>query len=358
MRRWQKISIAAGVCVFCVLMPAGARDQGKTKSKEKTVVGDLLLAGGRRLVYERSFSSQQEVTIKKHFWTRVLDFVAGPPEMHGLARPYGIVEDSRGRFIVTDPGARAVHIFDFAQQKYKFIAREGKDGFKAPQCVAVDAQDNFYVSDSEAGKIFVFDANGKFTRVIGSLKYGEGFFKRPTGIAVDSAANRIYVSDTLRNEIYVMDLAGSVLQTIGKAGTGNGEFYFPTELKLTAQELYVVDGMNFRIQVLDRSGSFLYAIGQPGTETGTTFRPKGVGVDSEDSVYVVDALWGMVQVFNRRGELLYYFGKNGTAAGEFELPSGLFIDRNDHILVVDSYNRRIQEYRYFGAGKQKAGGAP
>jgi sugar lactone lactonase YvrE len=80
-------------------------------------------------------------------------------------------------------------------------------------------------------------------------------------------------------------------------------------------------------------------------------------VDSENSIYVVDALWGMVQVFNPQGQLLYYFGKNGSAPGEFELPAGLFIDQNDHILVVDSYNRRIQEYRYMGAGKQKVGGA-
>ena len=57
-------------------------------------------------------------------------------------------------------------------------------------------------------------------RAIGSLKGGEGYFKRPTGIAVDSAAQRIYVTDTLRNKIFMMDMQGSVLQIIGKAGTG------------------------------------------------------------------------------------------------------------------------------------------
>ena len=71
----------------------------------------------------------------------------------------------------------------------------------SPQCVAVDMQDNIYVTDSELGKIFVFEPNGKFKRVIGSLKHGEGYFRRRTGIAVDSAAQRIYVSDTLRHQI-------------------------------------------------------------------------------------------------------------------------------------------------------------
>ena len=33
---------------------------------------------------------------------------------------------------------------------------------RAPQCVAVDAQDNIYVTDSEAGQIFVFEPSGKY----------------------------------------------------------------------------------------------------------------------------------------------------------------------------------------------------
>ena len=104
-------------------------------------------------------------------------------------RPYSIAVDSRGRDHCHRSGAGGVHIFDFAQQKYKFIERrdKDKDAMLAPQCVAVDAQDNIYVTDSETGKIFVFDSSGKYLRAIGSLKGGEGYFKRPTGIAVDSA---------------------------------------------------------------------------------------------------------------------------------------------------------------------------
>src|SRR5208337_748259 len=149
-------------------------------------------------------ASQREVH-KPGFWGKLWDVVAGEPDYHEMIRPYSIAVDSRGRAIVTDPGAAGVHIFDFAQNKYKFIERKdkAKDPMPMPQCVAVDAQDNIYVTDSEAGKVFVFDADGKFRRAIGSLKGGEGFFKRPTGIAVDSAAQRIYVTDTLRDQIFM-----------------------------------------------------------------------------------------------------------------------------------------------------------
>jgi len=191
---------------------------------------------------------------------------------------------------------------------------------------------------------------------IGSLKGGEGFFKRPTGIAVDSAAQHIYVTDTLRHKIFVLDMQGNVVQTIGKNGSGLGEFNFPTELRLNGNELIVVDAMNFRVQVLDRSGQFVYGVGRVGEISGTMYRPKGVAVDSEGDVYVVDGIFDTVQVFNRKGELLYYFGRTGNGAAEFQLPAGLTIDRDDRIYVVDSFNRRVEIFKYSGATKPLRGG--
>jgi DNA-binding beta-propeller fold protein YncE len=261
------------------------------------------------------------------------------------------VTDSQGRIIVTDPGASGIHIFDFSQHKYKFLSRrKERDGLDSPQCVAVDAEDNIYVTDSYSGKIFVFDASGKFQRVIGSIQ-GEGYFKRATGIAVDSQAQRIYVTDTLRHQVWVLDMQGAIVQRIGFRGTAAGEFNFPTELRLAGQDLYVVDAMNFRVQVLDRAGKFQYSIGETGDKLGTLFRPKGIGVDSEGHLYVVESLRGVVQVFDRQGHLLYYFGQKGSGFGDFQLPAGLYIDGHDGVFVIDSYNRRVQVFQYWAQGR-------
>lgn len=328
-------------------------------SKASTVtVPVLLLDGGRKLVFEGSFSTERDVRAKRGFWKKMLDVMVGAPDVHFMVRPFSVVTDSRGRIIVTDPGAGGVHIFDFKEQKYKFLTRKdkSKEAMTTPQCVAVDAQDNIYVTDSELGKIFVFEPGGKFSRVIGSLKHGEGYFKHPTGIAVDSAAQRIYVTDTWRDQIFMLDLQGNVLKKIGKSGSGDGEFNFPTELRLDGPSLMVVDAMNFRVQVLDLSGAFQFAIGRLGDDQGGMFRPKGLGIDSEGHLYIVEGLSGVVQVFDRQGQLLYYFGKKGTGFGDFQLPTGLFIDRGDYVYVVDSYNRRVQMFRYFGLGKPATGG--
>ena len=341
---------------FCflllALLPSVAAARSKAQAGGPVTVPELELEGGRKLRYEGSFSSEKEVKTKHSFWIRLLDAVAGEPEFHALITPYSVVTDSRDRIIVTDPGASGIHIFDFERHKYKFISRQKEtDGLESPQCVAVDTADNIYVTDSYSGKVFVFDASGKFQRVIGSVK-GEGYFKRATGIAVDSQAQRIYVTDTLRHQIFVLDMQGRALQRFGGSGTGQGQFNFPTELRLAGQDLLVVDAMNFRVQALDRSGRFEYAVGQIGEGIGDFFRPKGIGVDSEGHLYVVEGLSGLVQVFDRHGRLLYYFGQKGTGFGEFQLPAGLFIDRKDRVFVVDCYNRRVQVFQYFAQGKQ------
>ena len=351
------LSAATLTILLALLLGAPA---GAAKRPKETVLPpapDLLMDGGRKLSFERSFSLEREVKPKRSFWTRVVDVIAGEPDFHYLVSPYSVVTDSRGRIIVSDVAAAGIHIFDFEQQKYKFLSRRDarKDPMLTPQCVAVDDQDNIYATDSQSGKIFVFDASGKYRRAIGSLKGGEGYFKRPTGIAVDSAAQRIYVTDTLRDKIFIMDMQGSVLATIGKTGTGDGEFHYPTELRLHGPDLAVVDAMNFRVQVFDRSGTFRYAIGKLGDGAGWMFRPKGMGFDSESHLYVVDGQWGVVQVFNEQGQLLYYFGGRGTGAEQFQLPTGLDIDKHDRIYVVDSFNRRVQVLRYYGISQAAEG---
>jgi 6-bladed beta-propeller/NHL repeat len=350
-------------CVAALLLAVTPALATKDKNKKQPVtfeVPDLLMDGGRKLSFERMFSNEHEVKPKRGFLTKVVDGIIGAPEFHGMVRPYSLVTDSKGRIIISDPAARGVHIFDFEKQKYKFLSRidTGKNPLVAPQCVTVDGQDKIYVTDSESGKIFVFEPGGKFERTIGSLKYGEGLFKRPTGIAVDSAAQRIYVTDTLRNQIFVMDMQGSVLKKIGKPGTGNGEFNYPTELRLNGEEMAVVDAMNFRVQVLSKDGEFRYSIGEIGDTVGAMFRPKGVGYDSEGHLYVVDGMWSVVQVFNCEGQLLYYFGQLGVSPGTFQLPTGLSIDKQDRIYVADSFNRRVQVYHYYASGKAALGNAP
>ncbi|HYG98460.1 MAG TPA: 6-bladed beta-propeller [Terriglobales bacterium] len=315
---------------------------------------DILLEGGRKLIFERTLSSELDVRGKRGFWSKLVDVVAGEPEYKRMVRPYGVAVDSRGRIIVSDPGISGVHVFDPGANKYSHLERidKTKDPMIEPQCVAVDANDNIYVTDSKAGKVFKWNSKGKYVGVFGSLKGGEGYFKRPTGIAVDAKTQHIYVADTLRHRIYVLDPEGRVTKAIGQPGAGNGEFNYPTELLIKNGVLAVVDAMNFRVQLFDAGGNFISSIGQRGDRAGSLFRVKGLAIDSENHVYLVEGLRGTVQVFDTEGRLLYDFGGRGTELGKFQLPTGLFINPQDRVFVVDSYNRRVQVFRYFGQAGQ------
>ncbi len=327
------------------LVPAFALERSKTPADKSWP--ELLLEAGRKLTYQQSITSERDVGGKQGFWSKLVGIVAGAPEFREMVRPYGIAVDSHGRVIVTDPAISAVHIFDPAKRKYKLINRWDmrKDPMMAPQCAAVDEKDNIYITDSEAGKVFVFDPQGKARKVFGSLKGGEGFFRRPTGIAIDRGTHRVYVTDTLAHRVYILDGDGRVLRSFGQHGAEKGEFSFPIEVQVKNGVVVVVDAMNFRVQLFDRDGNFQAQIGTSGDPAGGIYRPKGVGIDSEDHIYVVDSELGLVQVFDRRGRLLYHFG-NGTNFGQFLLPAGLFIDPNDRVYLVDSYNRRVQVFQY------------
>jgi DNA-binding beta-propeller fold protein YncE len=339
------------------LVPAFAAGRSKTPADKSWP--ELLLEAGRKLTYQQSIQSERDVGSRQGFWSKLAGILAGPPDIREMARPYGIAVDSRGRVIVTDPALSAVHIFDLVEHKYKLIDRwdKSKDPMIAPQCVAVDEKDNIYVTDSEAGKIFVFDPQGKTRSIFGSLKRGEGFFKRPTGIAIDRKTHRVYVTDTLANCVYILDAKGRVLRRFGERGEERGEFNFPVEVQVKDGMVAVADALNFRVQLFDGDGNFQAQIGASGDPAGGIYRPRGIGIDSEDHIYVVDSELGMVQVFDRRGRLLYRFG-NGTNFGQFLLPAGLFIDSSDRVYLVDSYHRQVQVFQYHAIRQTTTGARP
>jgi tripartite motif-containing protein 71 len=91
----------------------------------------------------------------------------------------------------------------------KFISKiQGSYGtdngqfLKTTPGVAVDSSDNVYVVDKLYPRVQKFDNNGKFITSWGSEGSGDGQFKKPEDIALDSLGN-IYISDTRNSRIQV-----------------------------------------------------------------------------------------------------------------------------------------------------------
>jgi DNA-binding beta-propeller fold protein YncE len=283
---------------------------------------------------------------------KVVNVVAGRgdaflQELSTDVRAAKIVTDSRRRIVVTEPATRGVHIFDFLNRKYTKIDGAIEDRLHFPYGIAVDANDNIYVTDLRRGTIAVFNSDGKFEKYIGDYK-GEQAFEQPNSIAIDSASGRIYIADSKRHFLLIFDHEGKKIASIGKRGGGSGpsQFRLPTDLALHSDELFVLDKKNQRIQVFNLDGHYKREIR---TETLGTDAPRGMAVDSHSRIYVLLNA-GMIQVLNPLGEPLFQFGHYGTGAAEFKDAAGISIDPLDRLYVSDTGNQRVQIFQINSQG--------
>jgi sugar lactone lactonase YvrE len=316
------------------------------------------------------------------------------------------------QFVATAPGSGGKYVFEL-----KWGSSGSGDGlFNMPRGTAIDSNGNVYVADTSNHRIQKFDSEGGFlgwigldnlgntgwhnpeTGTRGVFGYGDGQFRTPWGLAIDSDGN-IYVADTLNNRIQKLDSSGVMLGwwgldnsyvtgwhdpgsgKIGYSGTGDGQLWLPYDVTVDSEgNVYVVDSFNHRIQKFDSDGGFLGWIGRdnlgfsgwhnPGTGTrgvlGTgdgQFRyPWGVDVDSNGNVFVADTSNQRYQKLDADGVFLGWWGfdysnftgwhppgtleigRVGTGDGQFWNPYDVAVDLEDNVFVVDTFMRRIQKF--------------
>ncbi len=261
-----------------------------------------------------------------------------------LQRPQGGVVDEAGRIYITDVSRQAVFFFDILEGELSVwdLARPG-ERFKAPIGVALGADEEILVTDSELGVVVRLGPDG-----VPRGTFGEDVLTRPTGIARDAKRGRIYVADTRDNDIKVFDDHGGLVDVFGRVEDEKVAFNSPTYLAVADGQIYVTDTLNARVQVLDGDGNFLYSVGERGLYVGNFSRPKGVGVDSEGHIYVVESYYDHLLVFDGEGRFLLPIGGTGREPGEFYLPAGVWTDEDDFIYVADMFNGRICVFQFLG----------
>jgi DNA-binding beta-propeller fold protein YncE len=216
-----------------------------------------------------------------------------------------------------------------------------------PLGVAIDKDGNVYVT--QANQIQKFNRNGQLVEWPKG-GFGDGQFKFPTGIAVDSERGYVYVADSGNNRIQQFYIDGRYKYQWGKAGHDDGQFNDPTGIAVDSERgyVYVADSGNNRIQKFDSNGSFLKwgnTANHAGKGNGEFNEPLGVAVDNIGNVYVADSGNGRIQKLNHNGEFLGVCGKPGNGDGELMFPRAVSVDSNGKIYVADSANKRIQIFR-------------
>jgi DNA-binding beta-propeller fold protein YncE len=286
------------------------------------------------------------------------ELLVGNDRMTALYQPMGIALSADGqRLYVADRAWNLVFVFDHQQGAVRMIGDDERYPLMWPGGVALDADENVYITDTGSRSVRVYDRDGHFLRGL-----GKEFLARPTGVAIDATRRRLYVVDTGQNDspeahrVAVFDLSGDFLRTIGRRGSGDGEFNFPTFASLdVAGNLYVVDSVNNRIQIFDADGNFVRTFGHSGDQIGDFARPKGVAVDTFGNIYVVDSRWSNVQIFNQEGQLLMIFGGVGDYPGLMMNPTAITIDHDNRIYVSDTLGKRVNIYQLVNTSAADSG---
>ena len=221
-------------------------------------------------------------------------------------------------------------------------------GFRCPVALALGSQDLIYVINRpstarpEGVRITICTFYEDYVTEFGSYGEGNGQFVWPTAIAIDSQQN-LYVTDEWLNRVTVFTKDGDFIEKWGDPGSGDGELDKPSGLAFDSQDrLYVVDSWNHRVQRFTKDGQYLGQFGGFGRGVGELNFPWGIGVDRQDLVYVADWKNDRVSQFGPDMEFLATFGHFGREVGQFNRPTAVCVDADGDLYVTDWNNHRVQ----------------
>ncbi len=243
-------------------------------------------------------------------------------EFYGMS---GIATDASGNIYVAELDNR-VQKFN---ENGKYITQ-----FNIPaRDIAIDSVGNIYATVNDS--VEKFNSAGTLLNTWGSSGAGNGSFKFPTGITLDSAGN-IYISDMDNNRIQKLNASGSYIASWGTLGSGNGNLSSPAEITVSGNYVYVADMGNYRIQKFDLNGNYISSLGSKGTNDTQFNSSIAVANDSAGNIYVADYYNGRVLEYDSNFNYLNkYTG--------FNYPTALDI-AGDSLYILDSGNYQVWKY--------------
>lgn len=246
----------------------------------------------------------------------------------------------------------STHFFGIKDWTFSYSHSVGRNefagtGFRNPTDLAIGANDVAYVVNrsyenrNDGIHITMATLEEEYIREFSGYGEGEGEFVWPSSIALDAQDNA-YVSDEWLNRISIFDKDGKFLGRWGKSGSGDGELNKPSGLAIRNGTLVVSDTGNHRIQQFTLDGKYQSQFGSFGSGPGQFNMPWGLGLDTEGNIFVADWRNDRIQKFSADGQWLASFGQSGSGIGQFNRPSGVCVDQDGDIYVSDRENDRVQ----------------
>ncbi len=222
------------------------------------------------------------------------DFDAGGK----LKQPISVVKNSNDQFFVIEGDTNTLVFIDISKKTYKPLEISGapkKPNPIIPGRLAIDDNDNLYITDRGNGVIFVLNQEGRYIREITYKNKPVDF----SDIRVDKKGF-IYSLSTLEGKVYIFNNEGEEVSVFGARGNGKNEFLFPTSIAIGSDGLvYILDQHKGTVLVYDVDGKFQFSFSKKGQSVGNLFYPSYIYADQQGKIYIVDRGNDRVQIFQR-----------------------------------------------------------
>ena len=253
----------------------------------------------------------------------------------GMEGPVGVAVNSAGDIIVTNINGDVVVLNKNGQQINAI--QKSDHGFKTLDSVAVDNDDNVFVTDPDNRKTFKFNRKFELVTVVQREQGMEQF--EPRGVTV--CGGQVVVGCRFPPSLYIFNNVNLVLnRKVDLKHFGITDVIAVTVANDEPDNLYICDynGGCVHILSLKAQVKLLYSFGRD-----QLHNPRSICI-SERLVYVSDWHKNAVFVFTKEGKFVTSFGSFGTAKGQFQLPTGLVVDSDGILYICDACNNRVQVF--------------
>jgi sugar lactone lactonase YvrE len=289
--------------------------------------------------------------------------------------PTGVAVDAQGNIFVADftnhtirriTAMGAVSTLAGTARQPGVVDKVGAEArFNCPAGLAVDAQNNLFVADSENHTIRKITPEGAVSTLAGAPgqqgsadgQGAEARFNQPRGVAVDTKGN-VFVADLGNHTIRKITPEGVVSTLAGAAGQADAidkpgaeaRFWQPTGVAVDAKgNVFVADFGNNRIRKITPTGAVSTLAGaanQPGGFTG----PAAIAVDTSGIIFVADSGNHTIRKISLDGAVSTLAGTAGAPGSidkagpeaRFNNPLGVAADAFSIVYVADTTNHTIR----------------
>jgi streptogramin lyase len=259
--------------------------------------------------------------------------------------PNGVAVDANDDVYITKKSTDQIQEFDSdGNLIVEFGGSGNQDGkLDDPEALAVGPDGSVYVADTQNQRIQKFDASGVYVTQWGSFGTADGQVSSPAGIAVDSAGH-VFVGDTANNRVQEFSTSGVFVRTWGGFGSEDGNFKSPRGIAIDASgNVWVADTANHRVQEFTSLGVYVTKFGSS-SGTGALSAPTDLDLDAAGTVWVLDKTSDRVERFTASGGYLSTLGATGLDTSQFKDPAALAFDGTGRLLVADTTNHRVQVF--------------